>query len=320
MSDRDKIKRAPSTQHGTSAATVRTAIDDVDSWELRDRIASVLNQIRAHKLDTTVHKLKSMSINSEEKLKTLVKTIFEKSVNDSQNTETYTKLCEQLSAFQVRSVENEYVCFKNLLAKRCRQELRTCFSTDESDSSQQWRQKMEGIGFWPPDARSRVAVTEGAKLKKTGSVMFLGHLFRAQMLTVNVMKAVIAKLFSLEDEDSWNCLCFLLLLIGRDMEARKQDLGLCLTKMREVVDTRQLSASARHNLELVTERRRNKWKQVETLRGLHSIFPKRGPSVLVEDHEEDDAWATGTLSHIVVPRRVLRNQLRQSKNRFNQEA
>jgi hypothetical protein len=259
-----------------------------------------------------------MAINSEDKLNTLVRTIFDKSVNDSQNTETYTKLCDRLSAFQVRFFENEYVCFKNLLEKRCRQELQTCFSTNESDSSQQWRQKMEGIGFWSPDVRSGVAVTEGAKLKKMGSVMFLGHLFRAQMLTVNVMKAVITKLFSLEDEDSWNCLCSLLLFIGRDMEARKQDLGSCLRKMREAVDKRQLSANARHNVELVTERRRNKWRQVETLRGLHYNFPKLGPSMLGEEHEEDDAWALGTLSHIVVPRRVLKNQLRQAKDRFNQ--
>jgi hypothetical protein len=259
-----------------------------------------------------------MSFNSEERLKTLVKTIFEKSVNDSQNTEAYTKLCLQLSALRVRSVESEHVCFKNLLEKRCRQELRTCFSTNESDSSQQWRHKMEAIGFWHPNARSGVAVTEVAKLKKMGSVMFLGHLFRTQMLSLNIMKAVIAKLFSLEDEDSWNCLCSLLLLIGCDMEARKQDLGSCLRKMHEAVAKRQLSASAIHNLELVRQSRRNEWRQVETVSGLFCDFMKRGTSMMGEDHEEDDSWALGTLSHVVLPRRVLRNQLREAKDRFNQ--
>jgi hypothetical protein len=314
MSDRDKMKGAPGTQRGTSAATAR-----ITGWELRDRIASVLNQIRAQNLDATVHKLKSMSINSEEKLKILVKTIFEKSVNDSQNTEKYTKLCQRLSAIQVGSVESECVCFKNSLEKRCRKELKTCFSTNEIDSSQQWRQKMESIGFWSPDAKSGETVTEGAKMKRIGCVMFLGHLFKAQMVSVNVMKGVITKLFSLEDEDSWNCLCSLLLLIGRDMEVRKQDLGSCLTKMREAADKRQLSANARHNLELVSESKRNKWRQVETLYGLYSNFPKRGSSMLGDnDHEEDDAWALGTLSHIVLPRRVMRNQLRQAKDKFNQ--
>ncbi|XP_023709005.1 eukaryotic translation initiation factor 4 gamma 1-like [Cryptotermes secundus] len=313
------MKRAPSTQRSTLAATVRTASDDVDSSELRNRIARVLSQIRVQNLDVTVHKLKSMAIKSEEKLSTLVKTIFEKSVNDPQNTETYTKLCEQLSGFQVVSGESECVCFKNLLEKHCRQELQTCFSTDESDSSHQWRQKMDNIGFRSPEARSGVTLTGVAKWKKIGCVMLLGHLFKAQMLTVNVMKAAITKLFSLEDEDSWNCLCSLLLLIGRDMEASKQDLGSCLTKMSEAVSKRQLSESARHNLKLVSESRRNEWRKVEVLRGLYCDFPKRGPSVMGEDHkEDDDAWALGTLSHIVVPRRVLRNQMRQAKGRFNQ--
>lgn len=318
MSDRGKTKRAPSKQRGISAPTVRAASDNADSWELRDRIVKVLNQIRAQKLDVTVHKLKSMSFNSEERLKTLVKTIFQKSVNDSQNTEAYTKLCQRLSALEVRSGESEHVCFKNLLEKRCRQELRTCFSTNESDSSQQWLHKMEAIGFCHPNARSGVAVTEVAKLKKMGSVMFLCHLFRAQMLSVNIMKAVIAKLFSLEDEDSWNCLCSLLLFIGCDMEARKQDLGSCLRKMREAADKRKLSANAMHNLELVLESRRNKWRQVETVSGLFCDSMKRQPSMLDEDHEEDDAWALGTLSHVVLPRRVVRNHLRQAKDRFNQ--
>jgi hypothetical protein len=315
MSDRDKTERTPSKQRGTSAATVRTA---TGSWELRDRIACVLNQIRAQKLDVTVHKLKSMSFNNEERLKTLVKTIFEKSVNDSQNAEAYTKLCQKLSALHVSSVESEHVCFKNLLEKRCRQELRTCFSTNESDSSVQWRHKMEAIGFWHPNARSGVAVTEEAKLKKMGSLMFLGHLFRAEMLSVNIMKAVIAKLFSLEDEDSWNYLCSLLLFIGHDMEARKQDLGSCLRKMRDAVAKRRLSASAMHNLELVCKRRRNGWRQVETVSGLFCDFMKRGQSMMDDDHEEDDAWALGTLSRVVLPRRVLRDQLRQAKDRFNQ--
>jgi hypothetical protein len=141
MSDRDKSKQSD---------TFRTGSEVVDHSVLRDRLVSVLNQSRAQKLDVTVHKLKSMSINSEEKLQTLVKTIFEKSVNDTQNSEAYTKLCERLSAFQVRSVESQYVCFKNLLENHCRRGLQTCFSTNESDSSQ-LHQKIDAIGFWSPD-------------------------------------------------------------------------------------------------------------------------------------------------------------------------
>lgn len=318
MSDRYEIKCTPGTQIGTSTTTVRVARVDVDPLELRDRIVRVLNQIRAQKLDMTVHKLKSMAINSEEKLNTLVKAIFEKSVNDPQNVEAYTKLCARLSALQVRSVKNECIWFRKLLERRCRHEIRMCFTVNESEISQQWRQKIEAIGFWHPAARSEAAMTDREKLYKIGSVVFLGHLFMAQMLTVDVMKAVISKLFSLEDEDSWNCLCSLLLFTGREMEARKLSLARCLKKMRDVLHKRHFSTTAAYNLELVTEYRRDKWGQVESVRDPCDTIQKPAPSRLREDDEEDDAWAVGTLSHIVVPRRVLRNQMRQAKDRFNE--
>jgi hypothetical protein len=317
-------KRAPKSPAQvpiTSAAAVKISSTDPDHTVLRDRITVLLNQLKLEKLDITVHKLKSMPFNSEGKLKALVKAVFEKAVNNVQKGEVYAKLCQQLSAFQVISAGSECVCFKHLLVEHSRQEFQICFPKNGNDALQQWCEKMDAIGFRSPTSRSGPPLTDLVKLKKMSTVMFLGQLFKAQFLTVNIMRVVISRLFSLVDEDVWNCLCSLLLLIGSDMEAKKQDLARCLMKMQEMVSKRQLSESARNQLKRVIECRRNKWRQTETVCSEYSFNLQRIPPQLYEDHEdcEDyDAWAMGTLSHVVFPRRVLRNQMRQAKYKFNQ--
>jgi len=156
------------------------------------------------------------------------------------------------------------------------------------------------------------------KVKKMGAVVFVGHLFRAEILTVDYMKAVINKLFAFEDEYVWDCLCSLLLIVGRDMEAKKQDLALCLKKMQEVADKRQLSASARDKLKLLVECRRNKWRQVTAVQSEHNYTQHPTATALGDGLEQDDAWLLDTLEHVVLPRRVVRNEMRRARDSFNE--
>jgi hypothetical protein len=301
-----------------SASNFELSSDASDYAVLTDKIKVILNQISAQNLNVTIQKLKSLSIGNERKLKALVKAIFEKSVNDKQNAEVYAKLCRQLSALRVVSACGEYVYFKNVLVEHCRQEVKVCFSDRRSDSSRLWFEKMDVIGFWSSGFRAGSPLADVIKVKKMGAVLFVGYLFRAEILDVLYMKAVINKLFSIEDEDVWDCLCSLILIIGRDMEAKKQDLAVCLKKMQEVVDKRQLSASARDKLKHLIECRRSKWRQVTAVQSelnyaVTQTAPGQGGGC-----EQDDAWTLDTLEHIVLPRRVLRDQMRHARDRFNE--
>jgi hypothetical protein len=296
-----------------SASNFELSRDDSNYAVLTDKIKVILNQISAQNLKITIQKLKSLSINNEIKLKAVVKAIFEKSVNDKQNVEVYAKLCKQLSAVRVHSAGSECVYFKTLLVEHCRQEVKICFSDEGSSSSQLWFEKMDAIGFWCSGSRTGSPLADAIKDKKMGVVMFVGHLFRAEILAVDYMKAVINKLFSFEDEYVWDCLCSLLLIIGRDMEAKKQDLALCLKKMQDVVGKRQLPASARDKLRLVVDCRRNKWRQVTAVQSEHNYTVKQN-----DGSEREDAWVLDTLGHVVLPRQVLRNEMRRAKDRFNE--
>jgi hypothetical protein len=193
---------------------------------------------------------------------------------------------------------------------------------------------MDALGFRPSGCRAGPPLADAMKVKKMGAVVFAGHLFRAEILTVDYMKRLINKLFSSEDEYVWDCLCSLLLIIGGDMEAKKQDLALWLNKMQEVVDKRQLSASARDKLKQLVECRRNKWRQVADVPSEHNYTPNQTspvlsvPSehytpnqtapVLSDGSERDDVWVQETMGHVRQPRRVLRNEMRRATDRFNE--
>jgi hypothetical protein len=300
------------------ASKFELSIDDSDYAVLTDKIKVILNQISAQNLNITIHELKSLSIENERKLKALVKAIFEKSVNDRQNAEVYAKLCRQLSALRVVSACGGYVYFKNVLVEHCRQEVKICFSDHGSGSSQVWFEKMDAIGFWSAGCRAGSPLADARKVNKMGAIVFVGHLFRAEILAIEYMKVVINKLFSIEDEDVWDCLCSLLLIIGRDMEAKKQDLAMCLKKMQEVVDKRQLSTSARDKLKYLVECRRNKWRHVTAVQSEYNYTMKPTAPGHSGGWERDDAWVLGTLRHVVLPRRVLRDQMRQARDRFNE--
>lgn len=322
MSNRSKYKGQKETRKATDQVpSVTISNEDSNNFVLRDRITVVLNQLKSEKLNITVHELKSLSINNEDKMNALVKVVFEKGVSNMEEGVTYAKLCQQLSAFKVISVGSKCICFKELLVEHSQQEFQTCFSKDGSDASQEVYTKMDAIGFWSPASRSGLPLRHGVKFNKMGTVMFLGQLFKCQILTVHFMRVVINRLFSLIDEDVWNFLCSLLLLIGSEMETQKQDLGLCLTKMQDMISKRQLPASAKDQLKHVIKCRQNKWIPPDTLcRELRSALKQVSPLLgrFQEGYEEHDEWALGTLTHVVVPRRVLRNQLRQAKNGFNE--
>ena len=301
-----------------SASNLELSRDNSDCAVLTDKINVILNQISAQNLKMTIQKVKSLLINNETKLKAAVEAIFEKSVNDKQNVEVYANLCKQLSALRVHSASSGSVYFKTLLVEHCRQEVKTYFSDERSTSSQLWSEKMDALGFWSPGCRQGSPLADSTKVKKMGAVVFVGHLFRAEILTVDHMKSVINKLFSSEDEYVWDCLCSLLLIIGGDMEAKKEDLGVCLDKMQEAADKRELSATARDTLKLVAESRRNKWRQVAAVQNEHNYNQRQTAPVLSDGSERDDAWAVDTLQHVAMPRRTMRNEMRQAKDRFNE--
>ncbi|XP_015749605.1 PREDICTED: eukaryotic translation initiation factor 4 gamma 3-like isoform X2 [Acropora digitifera] len=60
-----------------------------------------------------------------------------------------------------------------------------------------------------------------AKRRTLGNIQFIGELFKQKMLTERIMHDVAVKLLRSNDEESFECLCKLLVTIGKDLDHEK---------------------------------------------------------------------------------------------------
>lgn len=60
-----------------------------------------------------------------------------------------------------------------------------------------------------------------ARRRSLGSTKFIGELFKLKMLTVPIMDHCVMKLLKDQDEESLDCLCWLFLKIGKNLDFKK---------------------------------------------------------------------------------------------------
>lgn len=70
--------------------------------------------------------------------------------------------------------------------------------------------------------RAELEVARGkARRRSLGSTKFIGELFKLKMLTVPIMDNCVMKLLKDQDEESLDCLCWLFLKIGKNLDFKK---------------------------------------------------------------------------------------------------
>ena len=89
-----------------------------------------MNKLTPSKFEKLLNKIKSLDINTEERLCGVIKLFFEKAVDEPVFSSTYAKMCYDLSSKEVPSEANpsETTNFRKLLLNRCQREF-------EKDSS-----------------------------------------------------------------------------------------------------------------------------------------------------------------------------------------
>ena len=61
---------------------------------------------------------------------------------------------------------------------------------------------------------------EALKLKKRrlGNIIFLGEMYKVEMLNARIMHEIVDKLLSMRDDESLECLCKLLMTVGKELD------------------------------------------------------------------------------------------------------
>lgn len=168
----------------------------------RQTVSAILNQLCFHNVYHLTEKLTACT--SEREVKTCMELIYEKAISETKPgvAELCAKLCQVL-----RMKSNmETVNFRKLLISHCQKEFE---NANIGNQEQTLVEQEEALTL---------------KKRRLGNIKFIGELYKLEMLTARIMHEIVKKLLSMGDEESLDCLCNLLIIVGRklDVETKKR--------------------------------------------------------------------------------------------------
>ncbi|TWW82148.1 Eukaryotic translation initiation factor 4 gamma 1, partial [Takifugu flavidus] len=198
-----------------------------------------------------------LNINNEEILNAVVELIVDKALSEQSYSATYAQTCHHLKGLMVSSQSSKgFVYFHKLLLKRCQMEFQNghCKSEllkeKENDVSAAQEESLEYFFFGVrieqlceygvQHGRLRlvkVVIREGerqqlkvdleqtrhkARVRLLGTVRFIGELFKLRMISGAIIPTCVVKLIKDECEESLECLCKLLSIVGKDLDTETE--------------------------------------------------------------------------------------------------
>ncbi|XP_078052636.1 eukaryotic translation initiation factor 4 gamma isoform X2 [Augochlora pura] len=246
--------------------------EEAKTEALYKRVRSVLNKLTPQKFNTLVAQVRTLNIDTLERLQGVINLVFEKAVDEPNFSVAYALMCKELSVMEVSggsdqnvdSLENSQT-FKKLIINRCQKEYEKQAYNEEArnvklkqiEECSDPEKKKELLSAFEEEERR-------IRIKSVGNIRFIGELYKQRMLTTKIMRNCIEQLLNETDEDSLECLCKLLTTIGRDLESKGSidEMQDYFNKMQHIVSRRgngKISSRIRFMLQDVIDLRANKW-------------------------------------------------------------
>ncbi|KAJ8971141.1 hypothetical protein NQ314_000873 [Rhamnusium bicolor] len=208
--------------------------DDKKTEELYKKVRGVLNKLTPQKFETLLSQIKSLHIDTAERLQGVIDLVFEKAVDEPNFSVAYANMCSELALMQTRSGRNEKL-----------QEIENCADPE----------KRKDLGFELDEYDRRL------RMKSVGNIRFIGELFKQNMLTVSIMQRCLKNLLDNKDEESLECLCKLLTTIGKELETKNVCLNPIFDTMKNIADKKEgnVSSRIRFMLQDVIDLRNSRW-------------------------------------------------------------
>lgn len=237
---------------------------ETEDEELNRRVRSILNKLTPQKFHILLTQMRSIQIDTENKLKVVIDLLFEKAISEPNFSVAYANLCNYLSLLKVPSITKpgDDVNFRKLLITRCQEEFEEIIAEEATLN----KKKQEIKNAKNEEQKKRLTELEeefsAAKRRSVGNIRFIGELFKLKMLTENIMHECLFKLLRSKDEESLECLCRLLKTVGKelDLEVAKPRMDQYFQQMKKIVSERKTSSRVRFMLQDVMELRECKWK------------------------------------------------------------
>ena len=160
----------------------------------RQTVSAILNQLCFHNVYHLTEKLTACT--SEREVKTCMELIYEKAISETKP--GVAELCAKLCQVNFN--------FRKLLISHCQKEFE---NANIGNQEQTLVEQEEALTL---------------KKRRLGNIKFIGELYKLEMLTARIMHEIVKKLLSMRDEESLDCLCNLLMIVGRklDVETKKR--------------------------------------------------------------------------------------------------
>nr|CAH0105217.1 unnamed protein product [Daphnia galeata] len=200
---------------------IETIPDELGIEDYIKQVVEILNGLNPSTYVNLLPKIKAFNLNTEERLSEVSKLLYEKAVEEPNFSLMYAKTCQCLS-LKKPSVSNptDASNFRVMLLARCLNEFDKA-STGQYDL-QNKKKEIESAETEAKKAELEVEMEELLeKRRKYGlaNIRFIGELFKVKIVPTRIVHQCVVWLLSQdEDEEALECLCFLLISIGKDLE------------------------------------------------------------------------------------------------------
>ncbi|XP_012058151.1 PREDICTED: treacle protein [Atta cephalotes] len=265
-----KLRETENAWKPTRLKQINQTEEEAKTEALYKRVRSVLNKLTPQKFNTLVEQVRSLPIDTQERLQGVINLVFEKAVDEPSFSVEYALLCKELAQMEVAGYEGQdsSVSFKKLIITRCQKE----FEKNPIDDVARNRKLKEIDDCNDPEKKKELQLAleeeeRRIRIKSVGNIRFIGELYRQQILTTKIMHRCIRHLLDQNDEDNLECLCKLLTTIGKDLELKGQqantdEMQEYFNRMQEIVARKghsKISSRIRFMLQDVIDLRANKW-------------------------------------------------------------
>ncbi|XP_024228238.1 eukaryotic translation initiation factor 4 gamma 3 isoform X2 [Bombus impatiens] len=266
-----KLRETENAWRPTRLKSLNLSEEEAKSEALYKRVRSVLNKLTPQKFNTLVDQVRTLTIDTPERLQGVINLVFEKAVDEPSFSVAYALMCKELAVMEVSGSDknsDKQECsytFKKLIINRCQKEFernpvnevaRAAKLKEIEECTDPEKKKDLQLQFEDEERKTRI--------KSVGNIRFIGELYKQGMLTTKIMHRCTKELLIQSDEDSLECLCKLLTTVGKDLESKvsAEEMQDYFNKMQDIVARRghgKISSRIRFMLQDVIDLRANSW-------------------------------------------------------------
>ena len=258
----------------------------IESTELLITKANrMLYEMASCNLERLSKQLLSLKIDTEEKLVKFVELVHSRAIDESNYSEQYAKLCSKLPI--TISNDKRVIAFFTLFTEKCKENFIEIGSYD--DDLINIEKRLEEIVFCTDEELERLLFSYLEKRitqkRWLGNVKLIGALYRNGLVNTSVIDLCIDKLIANNDEDSFECLCELLRIIGWKYEANAEDKAKFDQQMNTLKQIDCELPKIQQMIQQVLELRESGWR---SLQDLNSSTTDEANQQLIENSHLDE--------------------------------